>query len=261
MTRATLETAPVLLGARQAAVLCGWLLPSAPVIAWIGRATDIDLILADAFYDVATGTFPWRHAWLAETFSHGILKSLLTVAGAYCILAAAVDAFRPRAQRTPLERLRLRVVALSAVLVPGVISTLKQASGAHCPWDLARYGGSEPYLRLFDGLPPGVAPGHCRPAGHASSALWLVSLRVLWLPSRPGRARRMGLAALLFGGLLGWMQQLRGAHFLTHTLWSTWLACALVLAIVVVLQRQALRQGDAAHAAAAEAVEEGIGLL
>jgi membrane-associated PAP2 superfamily phosphatase len=28
---------------------------------------------------------------------------------------------------------------------------------------------------------------------------------------------------------LGWVQQLRGAHFLSHTLWSAWIAAAIVL--------------------------------
>lgn len=261
MTPITSHTAPLLIGRRRAAILCAWLLAGALVILWLGRGTDIDLVLADAVYDGATAAFPWRHAWLADTFSHGILKGVLTLAGASCILAAVADAVRPQAEGAALDRLRLRVVALSALLVPAVISILKQASAAHCPWDLARYGGSAPYLRVFDALPPGVAAGHCLPAGHASSALWLVSLCVLWLPARRERARRVALAALLFGGLVGWMQQLRGAHFLTHTLWSLWLACAVVLVIVVVLQGPALRRRDARCADRVEAVEEGTSLL
>lgn len=257
--RAASDTAPRLVATRQALALCAWLAAAAPVIFWLGRATDIDLLLADAVYDAATRTFPWRHAWLAETFNHTILKGLLTLAGGGFILAATVDALRPRAARLALDRLRLRVVGLSALLVPLVISTLKQASAAHCPWDLVRYGGSEPYLRLFEALPPGVQAGHCLPAGHASSALWLVSLCVYWLPSRPGPARRAALGTLLLGGLVGWMQQLRGAHFLTHTLWSVWLACAVVLAVVAVLQWQPPRREKATPARAA--VEDAGGLL
>ena len=255
---AAFDSAPRLLGARQIMLLCAALLAGAPAIAWIGRATGIDLVLADAVYDGATRSFPWRHAWLTETFSHGILKAGLTLAAACFILAAARDVLRPSAGRDALGRLRLRVVALSALLVPLVIGMLKQASAAHCPWDLARYGGSKPYLRLFDALPSGVAAGHCLPAGHASSALWLLSLCVYWLPARPRAAWRAALAALLFGGLVGWMQQLRGAHFLTHTLWSIWLACALVLVVIVGLQWQPARAGVARRC---EAVEDAGGLL
>jgi len=255
--RAAIDT-PKLIGTRQLLVLSAGLVVAALVILWIGRATDIDLMLADAVYDPVTGTFPWRHAWLTDTFSHVILKSLLTVAAAWFVLAAILDALRPRAGRSSLDRLRLRVVGLSAVLVPAVISMLKQASVAHCPWDLARYGGDEPYLRLFDALPLGVPAGHCLPAGHASTALWMVALSVYWLPSLPGKARRVALAAILLGGFVGWMQQLRGAHFLTHTLWSTWIACAVVLAIVAGLQWQLLRKTAAAAAAAPDYLGEAV---
>ena len=207
------------------------------LILWLGQCTNIDLSLADAFYDAGARVFPWRHAWLTETFSHVILKAVLGLAAAYFLLVAAGDWVRPNPGRSATARMRLRVVGLSALLVPTVISALKSASASHCPWDLARYGGTEPYLRLLDGLPLGLEPGHCLPAGHASSALWLVSLCVYWLPGQPRSAARVALMGLAAGGFVGWMQQLRGAHFLTHTLWSGWLACATVLAVIVCLQR------------------------
>ena len=56
------------------------------------------------------------------------------------------------------------------------------------------------------------------------SALWLVALAVFWLPHRPRMAAAVGGVMLAFGMAVGWMQQLRGAHFLTHTLWSMWIA-------------------------------------
>ncbi|WP_229408635.1 phosphatase PAP2 family protein [Massilia yuzhufengensis] len=203
----------------------------------LGRHTDIDLLLADTMYDRAAGVFPWREAWLAATFNHRILKLALTVLAGCIIAAAIVDGFWPQAPfERPLARLRLRIVAWSAVLVPLATSLLKQSSDAHCPWDLARYGGVQPYTRLFEALPAGALPGHCLPAGHASSALWLVSLVVLWLPGQPGKAWRGAGAALAVGCAVGWMQQLRGAHFLTHTLWSAWIACAIVAALVLLLQ-------------------------
>nr|WP_267875196.1 phosphatase PAP2 family protein [Massilia sp. Leaf139] len=122
------------------------------------------------------------------------------------------------------------------------MSLLKQASDAHCPWDLAHYGGTEPYVRLFEALPPGVLPSHCLPAGHASSALWLVSLVTLSLPGPAGRSSLIWGLALAPGLVLGWMQQMRGAHFLTHTLWSAWIACAIVLALVTLLQARDTRR-------------------
>ena len=235
--------APPLLLSHRAAWRIGAALCVAALLTWaLGRWTDIDLALADALYDRTTGVFPWRDAWLADRFGHRIMKALLTVLAALFVAAAVGDAIWPRAiPARPLMRLRLRIVAGAAVAVPLATSLLKQASNAHCPWDLARYGGSHPYLRLFDALPPGVPPGHCLPAGHASSALWLVALAVLWLPHQPRKAWRAAGAALVPGLAMGWLQQMRGAHFLTHTLWSLWIACAVVLALTMALQSRAPR--------------------
>lgn len=216
----------------------GAMLAAALLIVWIGAGTDIDLALADAAFDRAAMAFPWRHAWLTEVFAHVALKRALVVLGAGFILAAAWDGVSPRSW-SALRRLHMRVVALSAILVPTVISLLKKMSGSHCPWDLERYGGLQPYVRLLEAMPHGTVAGNCMPAGHASTALWLVALAVFFLPARPRMAAAVGLAMLALGFGLGWMQQLRGAHFLTHTLWSMWIACALVGAVYAVLARRA----------------------
>jgi membrane-associated PAP2 superfamily phosphatase len=231
-----------LLDRRTGALLSCILMLAAPAIAWLGQFSDIDLRLADMLFDAQAKTFPWRHAWLAETFNHVVVKQLCMLAAVGFVGVAVLDLFRPSPRRSALDRLRLRVVALSAVLVPLTIGMIKQASVSHCPWDLARYGGEQPYFRLFDALPAGVAAGHCMPAGHASSALWLVALAVYWLPA-PARGARQAalaaLAALAFGAASGWLQQMRGAHFLTHTLWSMWISCAIVLGLMLALQMHA----------------------
>jgi membrane-associated PAP2 superfamily phosphatase len=204
------------------------LILSGIVILWIGNYTNIDLALADAMFDRASGTFPWHHAWLAERFNHDILKTILQVSGVTAVALAAWDWARPQPYWTAQRRVGLRVLALSAILVPTCISVLKHFSDSHCPWDLQRYGGREPYVRLLEMLPAGVSPGQCLPGGHASSALWLVALAVFWLPHRPRMAAAVGGLTLAFGLAVGWMQQLRGAHFLTHTLWSMWIAVVIV---------------------------------
>jgi membrane-associated PAP2 superfamily phosphatase len=206
--------------------ICLGLAAAALALAWLGARTDIDLALADAMFDGVHG-FAWRDAWFATTFCHDIVKALLTCAALLLLLVVGWDGVRPMAWRDGM-RLRLRVLALSAIAVPLVISLLKQASTSHCPWDLVRYGGAYAYVRLLGDLPSGTPAGHCLPAGHASSAFWLVALAVFWLPQRPRKAAAVACMALVFGFALGWVQQLRGAHFLTHTLWSAWLACALV---------------------------------
>ena len=228
-------TSTALLPARSIRRMATALAVAALVIFWIGRCTDLDLALADAVFDAASGVFPWRHAWLAETFSHVILKWLLMLLALGFIGRALADLAWPRAAMSEQTRLRLRIVALSALLVPLAIGVLKQFSTSHCPWDLLRYGGDQPYVRLFAALSAGAVAGQCLPAGHASSALWLLSLAVYWLPARPRMASAAATLALAFGAAVGYLQQLRGAHFMTHTLWSMWIASAIVLFLVAAL--------------------------
>ena len=234
------RTAPALqatlLSARALRRLAVMLAAGALAILWLGRWTDLDLVLADAVFDAHSGTFPWRDAWLTVTFNHVIVKQFLMVLAVGVVGYALVDACRPRPALSALGRLQLRIVALSAILVPAVTSTLKQLSASHCPWDLLRYGGEQPYVRLFGAFPAGAMPGQCLPAGHASSALWLVALAVCWLPARPSMARTVALLAIGAGAMVGYLQQLRGAHFMTHTLWSIWIACTIVLALIAALQ-------------------------
>ena len=225
-----------LLSTRALRRLTALLAAGALVILWLGRYTDLDLVLADAVFDAQRRVFPWRDAWLTVTFNHVMLKQLLTVLAVGVVVYALVDAWRPRAALGAPGRLQLRIVALSAVLVPAVTSTLKHLSTSHCPWDLLRYGGEQPYVRLFGAFPADTLPGQCLPAGHASSALWLVALAVCWLPARPSRARAAARLAIGAGATVGYLQQLRGAHFMTHTLWSIWIACTIVVALIATLQ-------------------------
>lgn len=156
--------------------------------------------------------------------------------GAALILVAVLDAVwagRRRFPLHPLTRLRLRLLTWCALLIPSAVVALKRASATHCPWDLMQYGGHQPYYGLFQSVPQWVEPGHCLPSGHASAGLWLMGLAVFWLPHRPRRALAVAFAMLVFGATLGWLQQLRGAHFLSHTLWSMWVACAILTLLIV----------------------------
>ena len=217
-----------------------WFVFAALCIAWLGNFTDIDMALAHRMY--AGGAFAARHAWWAETFSHVYMRRLLETLGVCAMLPALIDWMRPRKAWSPALRRQLRVVAWSALLVPLAVTLLKHYSFSHCPWDIIDFGGERAYVRLFQPVPAHMPMGHCMPAGHASSALWLVSLAVFWLPHRPRRALAVALAMLAFGFALGWIQQLRGAHFLTHTLWSVWLSCAIVALVYAVVMRRTRAQ-------------------
>jgi membrane-associated PAP2 superfamily phosphatase len=223
------------------------LLLTALLLVWLGRWTNADLFLADQLFDFGSNTFPHRTEWFFEHFTHHTMKALMLGAALVPAMLLVADGFNRWQLFDSVTRRKLAVVVASAILVPVAISALKTVSIHHCPWNLSRYGGFAPYLRLFDSLPAGVSAGHCFPAGHASSALWLASIAVFWLPGQPLKACAAFAAGLSPGLALGLAQQARGAHFLSHTLWSAWVAAL----IVVMLARHASvrrLQPDPCHA-------------
>lgn len=202
----------------------------------IAQFTNLDMKIADYYYNAQTQQFMWKNSWFAKQFMHVYVKDLMVISGLFLIVVVLLDLIRPIEAINLWMRIRLRFVALAAILIPSIISTAKQMSVVHCPWDIERYGGTAPYLKLFDLMPAHLEAGHCFPAGHASSGLWLAAFCVFWLPQHPRKAFAVFLAGLSFGFTLGWVQQMRGAHFLSHTLWSMWITSAIILLMICVSQ-------------------------
>lgn len=112
-----------------------------------------------------------------------------------------------------------------------VIDLMKLASRTSCPWDLAQFGGTAVHVShwawgVFDG---GV--GHCFPAGHASAGFVFLAGFFAWRGASPRLARIWLAGALVAGTVLGLSQQLRGAHFASHTLWTAWLCWSIAWAV------------------------------
>lgn len=216
---------------------------SAAAIVALNQFTDIDLYLADLYFDPLRRLFPWDKTWFGRNLMHGYVKNVIVWFGFLLIAAALVDLLRPLHRLSPLGRTRLQLLALAAVLEPALVGSLKRRSALHCPWAIDLYGGKYPLLRLLDVVPDGWNYGRCFPAGHASTAMWLSAFAVLWLPHAPKKALAAFTAGILAGCVLGWVQQMRGQHFLTHTLGTAWLASALLLALIVVFRRHLLAPG------------------
>ncbi len=183
-----------------------------------------DQWLADALFRLEGGRWTLRHAWATEQLLHRGGRLLSGLAWLAVVLLWLQACLQPAgvALRRPLLYLWLAVA-----LGSGAVSAAKQLTGVHCPWELARYGGAYGFTGLFDAGSAGSPRGTCFPAGHASAGYAWVALYFAALLHRP-RWRRHGLAIGLVAGLVfGIAQQLRGAHFLSHDLWSLatcWLA-------------------------------------
>ena len=109
------------------------------------------------------------------------------------------------------------------------ISVLKHLSNHACPWDLLLYGGTQPYIPLFGPLPIGATAGHCFPGGHASGGFALLAFYFGFRETEPRLAKVGLLAGIIFGFAMGWAQMMRGAHFLSHNLWTMWIVWMILL--------------------------------
>ncbi len=186
-----------------------------------------DLWLADRLYALQGGHWAWREAFLTQHVVHRLGRDLdialwLAVLVAWCI-ALRRQAWEPL--RAPLACL-----LASTALAMASVAWVKSWSNMDCPWDLLRYGGDRPYIGLLAMRPVGLARGACFPAGHASGGYAWLALYFFFADVRP-RWRWIGLATGISLGLVfGISQQLRGAHFLSHDLFTAALCWAVAVA-------------------------------
>lgn len=173
--------------------------------------------------------FAWRHSVLAGHLLHDGGRML----GWSLLSLLVLDAIRPvLAGPARGERLyAVGTVLAGLVLVP----LAKRFSTTSCPWDLSEFGGRAAYvphwvLGITDG-----GPGHCFPSGHAVAAFAFFGVYFFWRARRPALARLALAGVLALGIAFGWAQWVRGAHFVSHTLWSAWL-CWVIGALTFRLQ-------------------------
>ena len=190
----------------------------APLIWWIFHATPLDRWLIDSYYDPAGHGFPLRDNALMENLMHSGLKLVVIAIGIAVLGAFLLSYVVPQ---MPRRRLLWLFAGMAGATL--LVSTVKHNSALHCPWDLAEYGGYAPFHGLFDRLPGNVAPGRCFPSGHASGGFSLLAFYFA-LRDTDARMSRLSLVgALALGTVMGWSQMMRGAHFLSHVVWSAWM--------------------------------------
>ena len=194
------------------------------LLAWDRSAGDLLLAqLAGSSHG-----FPLRDQWLLATALHeggrrvSWAVALLLCVGVWWPLGALQKLDLPR-------RLQLAAGSLAAALF---VSALKSFSATSCPWDLREFGGLAQHLGHWSGFwQADGGTGRCFPAGHASAGFGFLAGWFAWRSVDPARARRWLAGAGLSGLVLGLAQQWRGAHFMSHTLWTACLCMAVAAAI------------------------------
>jgi membrane-associated PAP2 superfamily phosphatase len=198
-------------------VLLATLLALGVAVAW--DASGLDLWLAH----LAGGSvgFPLKNEWFLSQLLHEGAPYAAWL-GAVALALSVGWPWGPMAGVPRGRRLQWAVSALAAV---GLVSVLKAASATSCPWDLQEFGGLAQHISHWSHAADG-GPGRCFPAGHASSGFAFLGGFFALRGTHPRAARRVLEGSLAVGTLLGLAQQWRGAHFMSHTLWTGWLCWA-----------------------------------
>jgi membrane-associated PAP2 superfamily phosphatase len=186
-------------------------------VAALLELSNLDLWVADWIYHQSGNSWRWRDAWLTAELIHNDGRTLVGVMVLALLLMLAASF--PFAMLRPYRR-GLGYV-LCAALVSGVlINVLKRLTHVDCPWDLQRYGGAYDYARTFATHLRVGAAGECFPAGHASAGYGWLGLYFFVRHHWPAWRYQVLATVLLLGLVFGIGQQVRGAHFLSHDVWT-----------------------------------------
>lgn len=183
----------------------------------IAEYSGLDLLLAQLFYDVSINSWPCKSHWLTSDVLHtGGRNFVVTIAG-FILAVFILSFFIKRLSRYRKAAAYLLIASLTG---PALVAIGKHYTHIYSPWHLVIFGGAQPYIRIFDMVPSGAKVGHAFPAGHSSGGFAFFSLYFLALRYQAS-LRYYGLYfALVLGFTFGITQQVRGAHFLSHDLFS-----------------------------------------
>lgn len=201
-----------------------WLTLGFVVLALAWDATGLDLPLA-RWAGSAAG-FPWRDHWLPSTLLHDGARRLSWLLA----LALCLSVWWPLGVLKKLPQGRRLQLATTTLLAALVVSVLKVGSRTSCPWELSDFGGVAHYASHW-ALQTDGGTGRCFPAGHAASGFSFVGAYFVFRPFDAAAARHWLAVALTIGLVLGLAQQWRGAHFMSHTLWTAAICWSVAVAI------------------------------
>lgn len=199
------------------------------LLATVLGTTSIDVRIAQTlFFDAAHGRWVGADSWWINEFLHTggrwAIRAIVLAGVGLCIAADWDHRLRPL--RRPLAYC---VVAM--VLSIGLVGALKTVTNVDCPWDLDVFGGRYPFVPLFVDRAGALPQGYCFPAAHAGSGYALLAL-YFGLRERSAALARLCLGLGLATGLVfGLAQQARGAHFLSHDVWSAFITWMIALTL------------------------------
>lgn len=215
----------------------------------------LDLTIARWFFDDVRRIFPLTNDWLLKTVLHDAARTISAVAALTLLGITITSLVTPRLRAVRAHRGALLYTSIATVATAAIVGALKHFSSHACPWDLAMFGGSAVYHPLLGAHAAAPNVAGCFPAAHPLAGYAWLAVGFALYPIARRRAWQAWAAAFAFGTLFGAVQIARGAHFLSHVLWSAWVVWGVNVALLGLVC--ALREREArAYAPTPDGVRE-----
>jgi membrane-associated PAP2 superfamily phosphatase len=143
------------------------------VVAYVFELHQLDLIVADWFYTLEGHQWSLKNHYLMKIVLHDKAQNISKLLGLLFLVLAISSHFY---QRLSPYKKGLWLLFISFAVSAALVAIGKSISHVDCPWDLQRYGGTRPYLPIFDAHPGNYKFGRCFPSGHASGGYGLIGL-------------------------------------------------------------------------------------
>ena len=186
-------------------------------VALLSQYTDFDLFFSDLFFNTNQNQFILQ----GENKSLGIMlhdyPKYLFMLFAISIWLSIVTSglFKKNFYQNYFSIRDLLFISIASILIPAAIWWSRELSAMHCPRELVIYGGESLYLRILDSIPVNWENGQCSPSAHASSFIWVLSLLIV-----KKMKKQTWMFAYLMIFILSSVQIMRGAHFVSHIIYS-----------------------------------------
>ncbi len=198
---------------------------SAVMLAIVFGDGRIDHSITSLFYSPHAGTFPLRESKFVDVFLYRGMKLFM---GGVFVAYLAWGLWALKTKRQGFTARHLWVAVAGTGIIIGLVNLIKSLTGVECPWSTQPFGGqadARSLVEAFTGLLSGNAGhGRCFPAGHATGGLFLFAWAVALRDSAPLAAKFTAGLGLILGLFMGLTRVTQGAHFLSHVLWSMWVA-------------------------------------
>lgn len=184
--------------------------------------TELDMYVSRLFYDDQSRSWPYRADFVIEMVGYVWIKYVLI---AYGVMILFLLLYSYRKGKLAAKRKLLIFLLLAMIIVPSEIAFLKHTFHKPRPEQVVEFGGTMRHVKLSEFLYDEPSASNW-PGGHASGGAALLSL--YFASGRFWRKAGIGLGVIV-SQMMGFVQIMRGQHFLSHNLWTLWFSWLTVL--------------------------------